>query len=104
MGTNFYGRKQISQETQVENQIHLGKKSGGWNFLAQWNGGEYYTNKQEYLDFVKELEIFDEYGNSVEFETFKNIVNSWRGKTHKYMENIFFDNNAELEFGMGKWS
>lgn len=105
MGTNFYGRKflQPDQETYPEDKIHLGKRSSGWNFLAQWNDGKYNTTKQEYLDFAKDLEIFAEYGNLIKFEEFKGMVNNWQGKTHKCVENTFFDEKAELEFSAGDW-
>ncbi len=125
MGTNFYGWKRISSlpafclinieedyySEPIDNQevIHLGKKSCGWKFLAQWNDGRYYTNKEEYRNFVKELEIFDEYGNSIDFKEFNNILNSWEGKTQESnnfygIRNTFFGENSELKFSNGNWS
>ena len=125
MGTNFYGWKQttflpafclINMEEDcdgdpIDNQeiIHVGKVSCGWNFLAQYNNGKYYTNKEEYLNFVKELEILDEYDNSVDFKEFNEILDTWKGKTHESnnsygIKNIFFGESSELEFSNGNWS
>lgn len=103
MGTNFYGWKKgtyhpstfaaIDDKSLVEaydyteneleiTNIHLGKRSAGWNFLAQMNDSVYYTNKEEYLGFCRTLEIRDEYGALMDFEKFVEIVNVSKGKQH----------------------
>lgn len=103
MGTNFYGRKRevhypltftaMNHESLIEvynyienllelTNIHLGKCSAGWDFIAQMNDSIYYTNKEEYLNFCKTLEIRDEYGALIYFEKFLEMVNIPKGKRH----------------------
>lgn len=48
-------------EKRKPKELHLGQSANGWVFLFQYNDGKYYTNKSEFLEFIKTLEIYDEY-------------------------------------------
>lgn len=52
----------FKQEKEKIKEIHIGKSSAGWQFLFNYNGGQYYTNKQSLLDWLDTVEISDEYG------------------------------------------
>ena len=60
---------------QYINEIHIGKRSYGWQFLWDYHGGKYYRSSLE--DIKKFLsnpdyEIVDEYGETYTFEQFFN--------------------------------
>ena len=43
------------------NEIHIGKDSAGWKFNFNYNGGKFYSNFNELLDWLKDKIIVDEY-------------------------------------------
>lgn len=51
-------------------KIHIGKNSGGWRFLWNWNDGEYYNSKEELLNFIRCGSIYNEYGDLQDAEEF----------------------------------
>lgn len=100
MGTNFYAKKKLKPlekkeihqkldeflegnildyefidflETKIK-EIHLGKKSGGWQFLWQTQPEYYQENLKSIQEFLTsgDYEIRDEYGKSYSFEEFIN--------------------------------
>lgn len=101
MGTNYYGcvKNQFPQsftvnshdelealietlsELSTQTRIHLGKKSFGWKFLGQWNGGKYYQTREQFEVFVQTLQIKNEYGNDITFEEFKDLLDI-QGRSH----------------------
>ena len=52
------------------NDIHIGKSSGGWDFLFQLNEKKYYHDKASMIAFIKECQIVDEYGKELYFDDF----------------------------------
>lgn len=91
MGTNFYLRKKLSQEQrekinkaldaedydEVRNllpeDIHIGKRSGGWKFLWDAHFFEHFeSTKESLLDWLHSGQIVDEYGEKFTFEQFWN--------------------------------
>ena len=58
-------------------RVHLGKRSGGWKFLWNWNKQKYYKSKEELLDFVRSGRIVDEYGEEISAEEFIEMALSW---------------------------
>lgn len=52
--------------------IHIGKSSAGWDFLWQLNSKEYYSNKTELLEWLKTVDIVDEYNSPYTYEEFIN--------------------------------
>lgn len=57
--------------------VHLGKRSSGWKFLWNWNDGEYYTNKNELMSFIRSGRIVDEYGDLIDTEEFITMSLEW---------------------------
>lgn len=91
MGTNFYLRKKLSQEQrkkidkalddedydEVRNllpeDIHIGKRSGGWKFHWDHNYFQYYkSSKESLIEWLKSGKIVDEYGDEFTFDQFWN--------------------------------
>lgn len=92
MGTNFYIRKKLSEaeknniKTHIDNEdwrtvgdlipeeIHIGKRSGGWKFLWDSNNFVFFKpNKESLMKFLKEYgQIYDEYGKKFTFDEFIN--------------------------------
>ena len=65
----------ISDYRDFEKEIHLGKRSYGWQFLWDYHDGKYFNSN---LDSIKEflsqddIIIYDEYGNFYEVEQLFN--------------------------------
>lgn len=65
----------ISAYRDFEKEIHLGKRSYGWQFLWDYHDGKYFNSN---LDSIKEflsqddIVIYDEYGNFYEVEQLFN--------------------------------
>lgn len=91
MGTNFYLRRKLSQEEKqyiincinnddwsevrgcLPEDVHIGKRSGGWKFLWDAHFFRYYKpNKQALFDWLKSGQIIDEYGEEFTFDQFIN--------------------------------
>lgn len=58
-------------------KIHVGKRSGGWKFLWNFNDNKFYSNKQELLAFIRSGRIVDEYGQEEPVEEFIEMALSW---------------------------
>lgn len=71
--------------------IHLGKSSGGWQFLWEHHDGKYYDVTLESIKefLAREGEIFDEYGNEFSAKEFIEEIECKLYKSEKYC-------NAEL--------
>lgn len=65
----------IESNSDLEEEIHLGKRSYGWQFLWDYHNGKYFNSN---LDSIKEflsqddIIIYDEYGNFYEVEQLFN--------------------------------
>jgi hypothetical protein len=57
--------------------IHLGKRSGGWKFLWNWNNGKYYKTKEELFEFIRDGRVVDEYGQQIDVEEFITMAVDW---------------------------
>ena len=58
-------------------KIHIGKRSSGWKFLWNFQGGKFYTNKEELLKFIRSGRIVDEYGELQNTEEFIKMALEW---------------------------
>lgn len=58
-------------------KIHVGKRSGGWKFLWNFNDNKFYSNKEELLAFIRSGRIVDEYGQEESVEEFIEMALSW---------------------------
>lgn len=89
MGTNFYLVKPLSIKEKQEiiddivndkynsvrdklpEEIHIGKRSGGWKFLWNANRFKYFEpNKESILEFLRSGNIYDEYGEFFTYDQF----------------------------------
>jgi hypothetical protein len=57
--------------------IHIGKRSGGWKFLWNFQEGKFYTNKEELFKFIRSGRIVDEYGELQDTEEFIKMALEW---------------------------
>lgn len=57
--------------------VHIGKRSGGWKFLWNWNDSEHYDTKEELFSFIRSGRIIDEYGKLVDSEEFIEMATNW---------------------------
>jgi hypothetical protein len=60
-----------------EMKIHLGKRSFGWKFCWNFHNNEYYTNKEELLEYIRSGRIVDEYGIEHPIEEFIDMALNW---------------------------
>jgi hypothetical protein len=68
--------------------IHIGKRSGGWKFLWNFQEGKFYTNKEELLKFIRSGRIVDEYGELQDTEEFIKMALEWgQPNGHVYDKN-----------------
>lgn len=84
--------------------IHLGKRSGGWKFCWNFHDNEYYSNKEELLEFIRKGRVVDEYGVEMDVEEFIKMALEWgepdglvvneryyRDLRKKHPNGVFFD-------------
>jgi hypothetical protein len=76
MGTNYYTAKHCPTCGHKEEDKHIGKSSGGWQFSFQWNGGKYYKNYKELIAWLKGRTIINEYGEEISLDDFIKLVES----------------------------
>lgn len=74
MGTNYYTKINDCSCCGRNDDIHLGKSSGGWQFSFQYNSGEFYKNVKEMKEWLKDKKITDEYGDIVTHGAFWKMV------------------------------
>lgn len=84
INTNPYGLRYALDDFYYEvtsdlcpynNDIHIGKRSAGWQFLWDYHGGKYYrASLEDIKKFLSnpDYEIVDEYGETFTFEQFFN--------------------------------
>ena len=102
MGTNFYLRKKLSAKEKelakqyidedkhdelkqlIPEDIHIGKRSGGWKFLWDAHFFEYFEpTKESLFDWLESGQIIDEYGDEFTFDQFINDeLKGWLDKGH----------------------
>jgi hypothetical protein len=60
-----------------EMKIHLGKRSSGWRFCWNFNNNEFYSNKEDLLEFIRSGRIVDEYGTEFPVDEFIEMALNW---------------------------
>lgn len=91
MGTNYYAIPKANEEIKVKIikaicdddwqtahslmpvKIHIGKSSGGWQFLFNHNNWEYYTSKT-LPEFLANCRLMNEYNEPVNINDFWHLV------------------------------
>ena len=75
MGTNYYLKHEECPTCgHIEERIHLGKSSTGWKFLFNLNNKLYYKDVPTMKKWLKDKEIWDEYGAKIEHKEFWVLV------------------------------
>jgi hypothetical protein len=100
MGTNYYGIKipttadkeemirLIHEEEwgdlldKVPVEIHLGKSSGGWQFIFNHHDFKFYDKSRKSIEeFIHGMEIWDEYNKDISEEEFWKMVEDKKNGT-----------------------
>ena len=73
MGTNYYIRIDNNNR---DSDVHIGKSSGGWQFIFQTNPTYYHADKNSVNRFLKlhKDNLFDEYGINISIDNFWKLV------------------------------
>jgi hypothetical protein len=74
--------------------IHLGKRSGGWKFIWDWNNGKYYKTKEELFEFIRNGRVVDEYGQQIDVEEFITMALDW-GKEDGWDSETYYKEHPE---------
>jgi hypothetical protein len=74
--------------------IHLGKRSGGWKFIWNWNNGKYYKTKEELFEFIRDGRVVDEYGQQIDVEEFITMALDW-GKEDGWDSETYYKEHPE---------
>jgi len=73
--------------------VHLGKRSMGWKFCWNFHDGEYYSTKQELLNFIKSGRVVDEYGVAEPVEEFIQMALTWGEPDGLVADAEYFEKN-----------
>lgn len=57
--------------------IHLGKRSGGWQFLWNFHKMKYYNNRETLFSFIRSGRVVDEYGVVHDADEFIEMALNW---------------------------
>lgn len=103
MGTNYYAKRSLPSDSKQKaikaiqegkydlvrdildesNEIHIGKRSGGWEFSWDHNNFKYFDpNVGSIIDFLYKYPIVDEYGKEIPNEEFVQMALNWHGINH----------------------
>lgn len=85
MGTNYYYFEEIDtckhcKRPKEIKEIHIGKRSCGWNFLFD----NYCKTYKEWVEFIKEHDghLYDEYDRNIPAKEFIEDIFETKGKRH----------------------
>jgi len=89
MGTNYYARVRHCDKCNRGDDLHIGKSSMGWKFSFRGHRDHSppLTTEQAWRDFLRDVPIFDEYGDRVEYEEFwTRAINPERSKLRDHID------------------
>ena len=104
MGVNYYFKIKEKRQKEIENfltdlekkligfntEIHIGKSSAGWTFSFQET--PFYKSYKELLKFYEDnknsIEIVDEYGDKIDIDYFKKLVEDKKKEEFNYTKYI----------------
>jgi hypothetical protein len=81
--------------------IHLGKRSGGWKFIWNWNRGKYYKTKEELFKFIRDGRVVDEYGEQIDVEEFITMALDW-GKDDGWDIETYYKEHPEHQIPISR--
>jgi hypothetical protein len=76
--------------------IHIGKRSGGWKFLWNFQDNKFYTNKEELLKFIRSGRVVDEYGELQDTEEFIKMALEWGQPDGYVLDKNYMDQQSKL--------
>ena len=113
MGTNYFAKLKLEKsivdalyispiaKMAIERfNLHIGKSSAGWKFLFQeqeiydcieHNGQSYYLDSyKKWKNFLEreEIEVYDEYGNLIDKDSFFRLVENKQKEIHPTQEDL----------------
>lgn len=74
-------------------RIHLGKRSGGWKFLWNFQNKKYYSNKEELLSFIRSGRVVNEYGELIDNDEFIDMALNWGQPDGKVIDKEYIKNH-----------
>ena len=79
MGTNYYVAKNNCECcNRYDEEYHIGKSSYGWAFTFQGYPSMRLTSWQNWKEFLKGETIKDEYGDTIDYDDFVNLIEVWK--------------------------
>jgi len=84
--------------------IHLGKRSSGWQFSWNFNDEKFYTNKEELLEFIRTGRVVDEYGTEIEVEEFIKMALEWGQPDGWYVGEKYYKEQFDNKGKSRPWS
>ncbi len=79
MGTNYYVAKNLCECcNRYDEEYHIGKSSFGWAFSFQGYREERLVSWRAWKEFLKNKTIKDEYGDSMSYEDFVAMVETYK--------------------------
>lgn len=79
MGTNYYVAKDHCECCdRYDEEYHIGKSSWGWAFTFQGYPSVRLTSWKQWKEFLKEQMIKDEYGDTMPYEKFVEMVETYK--------------------------
>jgi len=97
MGTNYY-RIPTEQEIEQGKEVHLGKRSRGWKFCWNFHNNEYYSNKQELIDFVLSGRVINEYEEELTPQAFLDMAFNWGEPDGWVVDDEYHKNNGGFSY------
>jgi hypothetical protein len=74
--------------------IHLGKRSGGWKFIWNWNDSKHYKTKEQLFKFIRDGRVVNEYGEQMDVEEFITMTLEW-GKEDGWDLETYYKHHPE---------
>lgn len=100
---------------EMTKEIHIGKSSGGWQFVFRTNDEYYNHTIKELYKFIEDSinsgkwEFKDEYGDNMILSSFKDMVkskkNEWNYQTYRFEhpDSYSYDNGSDFISEDGSW-
>lgn len=95
MGTNYYIELNFCDKCERYDSIHIGKSSFGWKFAIEIHE-EYYNNFKDFVEFVRDKTILDEYDKKISFDDFMNMIEV-KQESKSHFEDYPKDKYADCE-------
>lgn len=97
MGTNYYVKTtKCNCCGHTPEQLHIGKSSAGWQF--SFHSTKDIRSYKQWLEYLKDEVIEDEYGDVVSLEVFKELVKAKSFEDRNHAEYMMADEDGDCDF------